>query len=110
MQDIKVTRYADPKATGWAGYIEPKDRTWIAFVGLDGRPVFFLNRDPMTGAVIGDDPATHEADVAAIRARNVRPLHTGVTLAREDLERDPGIVGRPGEVVVPLGIYGGEGD
>jgi hypothetical protein len=51
MQKIKVTRYSDPLAVGWAGYIEPEDGSWIAFIGLDGRPVFFLNRDP-AGAVL----------------------------------------------------------
>jgi hypothetical protein len=55
MPNIKVTRYPDPKATGWSGYLEPDDRSWIAFVGLDGRPVFFLNRDPATGACLPND-------------------------------------------------------
>lgn len=50
MQNIKVGRYSDPKALGWVGWIEPEDLSWIAFIGLNGRPVFFLNRDPRTGA------------------------------------------------------------
>lgn len=54
MPNIKVTRYPDPKSVGWAGYLEPEDRSWIAFVGLDGRPVFFLNRDS-TGACLPND-------------------------------------------------------
>ena len=50
MNSIIVKRYANPKATGWQGWIEPEDRSWIAFVDLDGRPVFFLTRD-QSGAV-----------------------------------------------------------
>jgi hypothetical protein len=72
VQNIKVTRYADPKATGWAGYFEPADKSWIGFVGLDNRPLLFLNRDPETGAILPDDPAEHETAVAAIRAEQVR--------------------------------------
>ncbi len=68
MQNIIVTRYPSPKATGWAGYIEPADKGWIAFIGLDGKPVFFLNRDPATGAVLPDDPAEAEAQLAVIQA------------------------------------------
>lgn len=67
MQSIKVTRYADPAATHWAGYIEPADKGWIAYIDLDGRPLFFLNRDPETGAVLSDDPEKHEAEIAEIR-------------------------------------------
>lgn len=51
MQRIKVTRYTDPAAVGWAGYIEPEDESWIAFIGLDGVPVVFLSRSA-TGAVL----------------------------------------------------------
>lgn len=47
---MTVGCYADPAAVGWQGWIEPADRSWIAFVDLDGRAVFFLGRDP-TGAV-----------------------------------------------------------
>jgi hypothetical protein len=72
MQNIKVTRYADPKATGWAGYIEPADKSWIGFVGIDGRPILFLSRDPGTGAVLPDDPAERAAAVASIRDEQAR--------------------------------------
>ncbi len=51
MQSINVRRYSNPKAVGWAGWIEPEDRSWIAFIDLEGRPLFFLNRDPKTGEV-----------------------------------------------------------
>jgi hypothetical protein len=51
MGNITVGRYHDPAETGWQGWLEPDDRSWVAFVGTDGRPVFFLDRDPETGAV-----------------------------------------------------------
>lgn len=65
MTNISVHRYPVPsdeeRATWppdtqavsdtWQGWIEPDDRTWIMFVGADGRPVVFLDRDPETGAV-----------------------------------------------------------
>lgn len=51
MGNITVTRYPKPADVGWQGYIEPDDRSWIAFIAMDGHPVFFLDRDPETGAV-----------------------------------------------------------
>lgn len=52
MQNITVGRYKNPQNVGWAGWIEPEDKSWIAFVDLEGHPVFFLCRDPNTGAVV----------------------------------------------------------
>lgn len=66
MQNIEVTRYSNPKAVGWAGYIEPEDGSWIAFVGLDGQPVFFLHRDEH-GGVLPDDPDERAAVLASAR-------------------------------------------
>ena len=54
MQNIHVKRYSDPTAVGYAGWIEPADRSWIAFIDLDGRATFFLERDA-TGAVVKRD-------------------------------------------------------
>ena len=51
MQSITVHRYNDPESAGWAGWIEPEDRSWIIFIGLDGSPSFFPTRDT-TGAVV----------------------------------------------------------
>jgi hypothetical protein len=51
MQNIIVTRYENPQAVGWAGYLEPADKSWIAFIDLKGAPTFFLERDE-TGAVV----------------------------------------------------------
>lgn len=36
----------------WLGWIESARRDWIAFIRADGVPVFYLNRDPETGAII----------------------------------------------------------
>ena len=108
MQNIHVGRYSDPKSHGWAGWLEPEDRSWIAFIGLDGRPVFFLNRDPETGSILGDDPAERAKDLAELARHRAEvgpepALHTGVTMPAEfDAARLPA----PGEPVFPLGISG----
>lgn len=41
--------YADT-SHGWAGWIEPADRSWIEFVGVDGSRLRFDSRDA-SGAV-----------------------------------------------------------
>lgn len=51
MSNITVGRYDHPESVGYAGWIEPEDRSWIAFVKTDGTAQFFLDRDPETGAV-----------------------------------------------------------
>lgn len=63
MQNIKVGRYSkqtinDVPGVGnfWQGWIEPEDKSWIMFVAMDGTPTVFLNRDPMTGAVLDEAP------------------------------------------------------
>ena len=50
MQNIKVGRYENTE-TGYLGWIEPEDATWIAFVRDDHLPEVYLDRDP-TGAVL----------------------------------------------------------
>jgi len=61
MQNINVHRYEPPvlaeDGIGWAGYVEPEDKTWILFIGEGRDPLLWPNRDPETGAVIGE-PAT----------------------------------------------------
>jgi len=52
MQNIIVGRYAYPEFTGWAGWIEPEDHSWIVFVRSDHSVEVYLNRDPVTGAVL----------------------------------------------------------
>lgn len=39
---LSLHRYLDP--TTWAGYLEPRDRSWILFVDADGHCKFFLVR------------------------------------------------------------------
>lgn len=51
MCNITVGRYSAPAETGYQGWIEPEDRSWIAFVRDDGTPQVFLHRDE-TGAVL----------------------------------------------------------
>lgn len=72
MQNIHVVRYGSPKETGWAGYIEPEDQTWIAFIDLEGRPKFYLHREPETGAVLPDDPVEREEMLARVRGEQAR--------------------------------------
>ena len=74
MQDIKVSRYKDPKATGWAGWIEPSDKTWIAFIDLEGRPRFYLNRDPADGRCLPDDPNDRIVGAEAVEGGAMPPL------------------------------------
>lgn len=61
MQSISIKRYPKPTLIGWAGFLEPADKLWIAFIDLDGRPTFFLNRDPESGCVLPDDPTERDA-------------------------------------------------
>ncbi len=51
MSNIHVGRYKYPKSVGYAGWIEPEDMSWIAFIDLKGIPTFYLDRNPKTGAV-----------------------------------------------------------
>jgi hypothetical protein len=37
----------------WESYVEPEDRSWILYVGVDGSPAFWPRREP-SGAVIGE--------------------------------------------------------
>lgn len=52
MQNVKVGRYEHPESTGYAGWIEPEDRSWILFVRTDHSVEMYLDRDPKTGAVL----------------------------------------------------------
>ena len=55
MPKINVGRYEQPSDTGFDGYIEPEDRTWILFIKTDGTPMFYPKRDPITGACLPSD-------------------------------------------------------
>lgn len=53
MGNIKVGRYSNPETQKfWQGWIEPEDLSWIMFINAAGEPVVYLNRDPVTGAVL----------------------------------------------------------
>lgn len=52
MGNITVGRYDHPDSVGYQGWIEPDDRSFIAFIANDGTPAVFLDRDPETGAVL----------------------------------------------------------
>lgn len=110
MRNITVGRYKDPKSVGWAGWIEPEDKDWILFVGLDGRACAFLHRDEH-GAILPDDPVERAAclkERAEQREREGKPGQfigspcdgTGYSVPSEN----PHAIGEP---VHPLGIYGG---
>lgn len=108
MQNLIVRRYANPKSVGWAGWIEPADKSWIAFIGLDGRPLFFLNRDTETGGILPDDPAERAAHLAMLKAEGGGRIgmHADGT-ADYSPGKDPHV---PGEAIHPLGISGSGGD
>ena len=95
---ISVHRYRTPRAHGWAMWFEPKDRSWIGYVGLDGRPLVMPFRDPATGAILGDDPAGHAAHIEAVRREGGLRIGMPNDGSCESLA--------PGEPVFPLGIDG----
>lgn len=113
MPDIRVGRYKHPKRHGWAGWIEPKDRSWIAFIGLDGRPLVFLNRDE-NGAILPDDPAEALACLAERRSQRAETGRAGLFIgAPDDGTSTHGEDPQPheiGEPTHPLGISGGGGE
>lgn len=49
---IRVGRYAQPQKVGWLGWIEDEEKTWVAYIDLEGRPRFYLDRND-SGAVLG---------------------------------------------------------
>lgn len=103
MQHVHVRRYEQPKRLGWAGWIEPTDKSWIAFIGLDGRPLFFLNRDPRTGRILPDDPEERAAMLAEPPdARGRIGVPCDGTADYGDM-KDPHAIGEP---IHPLGIDG----
>ena len=51
MGTIKVGRYEHPDSVGYAGWVEPEDRSWIVFVKNDHSVEVYLDRDPSTGAI-----------------------------------------------------------
>jgi hypothetical protein len=79
MSNIVVGRYPNPKKVGgWAGYVQDRKRTWIMFIPTQrageppAPPLVFLHRDPVTGAVLPDDPEERVAALAEVRAEQAR--------------------------------------
>ena len=54
MDNIKIGRYS-ALTEGWAGWVEPEDKSWIVYIQSDGTPIVYLNREPDTGAIIFPD-------------------------------------------------------
>lgn len=62
MPKIKVGRYsvrggtssAPPVGRDWLGWVEPEDRSWIVFIDVAGRPVFYGQRGADGGVVEPD--------------------------------------------------------
>jgi hypothetical protein len=47
--NLNIRHYSNPNAVGYLGWIEPEDKSWIVFIDLDGKAVFFGERDPDGG-------------------------------------------------------------
>jgi len=113
MQNVKISRYARPLDCGWAGWIEPEDRSWIVFIDLQGMPVFFLSRDPKTGAICPDDPTARERHIAELRGEENHPRSGNHTGEKNDGSADYGPDGKDphdlGEVIPPIGVTGAAG-
>lgn len=103
---ITVKRYADPESFGWAGYLQPEDLSWIAFIGRDGRPVFFLNRDAATGIVLPDEPEEQDRARAQLRFEERRAASWEVGQAHDE-EPPPIAYAR---AIVESGRYVGKAD
>ena len=54
MSNLKIGRYSHESVSSeYAGYIEPDDKSWIIWLGADGKPaLYFAEREP-GGAVVG---------------------------------------------------------
>lgn len=52
MDDIMISRYKSSN-TGYLGWVEPADKSWILFIRDDGIPQFYGRRNQGTGAVLG---------------------------------------------------------
>jgi hypothetical protein len=106
MQNISISRYTDPKATGWAGYVQPEDRSWIVYVGLDGRPVVFLHRHPVTGTCLPDDPTEREVAIRELDEELKQGTLQGRTGMVCNGPPEEGVPLTQGETVFPLGVDG----
>lgn len=49
---IHIGRYKKPDKVGYIGFIEPEDKTWVLFFGLDGKPSVYYSECEPDGAGI----------------------------------------------------------
>lgn len=55
MGNVKIGRYDHPSVTAdYSGWIEPDDKSWIIFLGSDGKPLVYYAEREESGAVVGD--------------------------------------------------------
>lgn len=55
MGNVKIGRYDHPSITvDYSGWIEPEDRSWIIFLGADGKPAIYYAERDESGGVVGD--------------------------------------------------------
>lgn len=45
MKTAKFYAYSNPQDVGYIGWIEPDDKSWIMFVGIEGEFHFYGKRD-----------------------------------------------------------------
>lgn len=53
MEPIDVQEYGRGPAAGYVGYFEPRDRSWIVYVDVEGMPALFAEREQPSGAARG---------------------------------------------------------
>lgn len=55
MSNLTIGRYDHESITvDYAGWIEPNDRSWIIFLGADGKPAVYYDQRDAGGGVIGE--------------------------------------------------------
>lgn len=60
MDTITIKRY-DSTTAGYQGYIEPADRSWILYIGVDGSPLFYPHR-AADGGVLCEPVGPHNTE------------------------------------------------
>lgn len=76
MDKITIKRYENPTSVGYQGYIEPEDKSWILYIGVDGKPLFFPQRAP-AGRVLCEGLGEHGVPATALDSLNT-PEPSGV--------------------------------
>jgi hypothetical protein len=60
MDTITIKRY-DSTTAGYQGYIEPADRSWVLYIGVDGSPLFYPHRGA-DGGVLCEPVGPHNTE------------------------------------------------